>query len=399
MVNLSPALVDTPTFDGIGLPQECRAGAPSSFYKPELDMLRCFAFFGVFVAHSTQGYSIDFMLQHHVPLWLAKSGLGLAQAGMYGVDLFFVLSSYLITTLLLREKEARGNLNIRAFYVRRVLRIWPLYYCFIGLAALVPFLNPHHGFSLRYVLSFFLLMGNWGFIVWGVPATVAMPLWSVSVEEQFYLLWPPVVARLSRRQIIFAVGIMICVTNVVRPLAALTGERWIQLWMNTFAHLDSIAAGILVAVMCRGKILALKYETRIALIASAVCCLATRAYLSFYRTQFDGNVSLLGTLVADPLTAPACAAILIAFVDWPLRSRVLQYLGKISYGLYVYHLTGLLIIDKLMPGGGTGVLHACLRIVFALGLTIAISAVSYSVLEKPFLNLKRRFTFVDSRPV
>jgi peptidoglycan/LPS O-acetylase OafA/YrhL len=398
MISATSAPPDSPAFDCIGVAPGAPGGAPSYFYKPELDMLRCFAFLGVFVVHSAQGYSIDFMVQHRVPLWAAKSGLGLAQAGMYGVDLFFVLSSYLITTLLLREKEARGALNIGAFYVRRILRIWPLYYCFIGLAALVPFLNPHHDFSLRYVLSFFFLMGNWSFIVWGAPATVAMPLWSVSVEEQFYLFWPPVVAKLSRRQIIFAAFIMICVANMVRPLAALTGERWIQLWMNTFGHLDSIAAGILVAVLCRGKILALKYETRIALIACAVCCLATRSYLSFYRTQFDGSVSLLGTLIGDPLTAPACAAILIAFIDLPLRWRVLQYLGKISYGLYVYHLTGLLIIDKLLPGGGAGALHACLRIVFALGLTIAISAVSYGVLERPFLNLKRRYTYIDSRP-
>jgi peptidoglycan/LPS O-acetylase OafA/YrhL len=110
-------------------------------------------------------------------------------------------------------------------------------------------------------------------------------------------------------------------------------------------------------------------------------------------------VSLFGTLIGDPVVALACTAILIGFIDLPFRSRVLQYLGKISFGLYAYHLTGLLIVDKLLPGGDAGPIHACLRIVFALGLTIAISATSYSILERPFLNLKRRFTYIDSRPV
>jgi peptidoglycan/LPS O-acetylase OafA/YrhL len=397
MMSSISAPIDLGTIEDLGLPQVAQA-APS-FYKPELDVLRFFAFLGVFVVHSVEGYSIDFMVLHHIPLWVAQSLVSLAHAGMYGVDLFFVLSAYLITVLLLREKDVRGALNVRAFYLRRILRIWPLYYLFVGLAALIPFLNPHHYFSQRYVLSFLFLIGNWSFIVFGIQKTVAMPLWSVSVEEQFYLFWPPLVARLSRRQIIAAAVIMICVANIFRPFAASMGENRVQLWMNTFSHLDSIAAGILLAVLFRERALSLKYGRRIVLIFFAICCLVARAHFAFGTTQSDGRVSLLGTAIGDPVVPLACTAILIGFIGLPFRSRVLQYLGKISYGLYVYHLTGLLIIDKLLPGGGAGAIHACLRVVFALGLTIAISAASYRIVETPFLNLKRRFTYIDSRPV
>ena len=399
MTSSSVATLNTSTFEGLGTQQVHRAKAAPSFYKPELDILRFFAFLGVFLVHSMEGYSIDFMVHHHIPLWAAKSGSSLAFAGMYGVDLFFVLSAYLITALLLREKDARGDLNVEAFYLRRILRIWPLYYLFIALAALIPFLNPHHYFSMRYVLPFVFLMGNWSFIIFGIQKTVAMPLWSISVEEQFYLFWPPLVARLSRRQIVFAAVIMICVANIFRPFAAAMGQSRTQLWMNSFFHLDSIAAGILLAVLWRGGALSLKIGKRIALVASAVCCLVLRAHFAFGTTPSDEPVSLFGTLIGDPVVALACTAILIGFIDLPFRSRVLQYLGKISFGLYAYHLTGLLIVDKLLPGGDAGPIHACLRIVFALGLTIAISATSYSILERPFLNLKRRFTYIDSRPV
>lgn len=88
-----------------------------------------------------------------------------------------------------------------------------------------------------------------------------------------------------------------------------------------------------------------------------------------------------------------------SFFDLPFRSVVLQYLGKISYGLYVFHLTALLLVDRFFQGGGYGAAHAVARILLTLAVTIAISAISYKVVETPFLNLKNRFTYVRSRPV
>jgi len=124
-------------------------------------------------------------------------------------------------------------------------------------------------------------------------------------------------------------------------------------------------------------------------IGLAVCGLGTFAAF---------NNSLKGTLIGDPLVPLACAAILIGFIDLPLRSPVLQYLGKISYGLYVYHLLGVLLVDNLLPGDRSGV-RALVRLALALGITTLIAAVSYQVVEKPFLDLKKRFTYVRSRPV
>jgi peptidoglycan/LPS O-acetylase OafA/YrhL len=106
-----------------------RPSVKPSFYRPELDVLRFFAFLSVFVYH-TLYVPLDHLVGRGVPMWFAQLQVGISRAGAYGVDLFFALSAYLITELLLREKEYRGTLDVKSFYIRRILRIWPLYYVF-----------------------------------------------------------------------------------------------------------------------------------------------------------------------------------------------------------------------------------------------------------------------------
>src|SRR5580704_10177801 len=97
-----------------------------SFYRPELDALRFFAFLAVFLFHFNR--PVDLYVQHGIPRVVALTATSLIQGGVFGVDLFFVLSAYLITELLIREKEVCGSLDVKGFYLRRILRIWPLYF-------------------------------------------------------------------------------------------------------------------------------------------------------------------------------------------------------------------------------------------------------------------------------
>jgi peptidoglycan/LPS O-acetylase OafA/YrhL len=369
-------------------------GRAKSFYKPELDVLRFFAFFSVFVFHIAD-YPTAFLVQHHFPPRLAVVWLSFVHAGMYGVDLFFLLSAYLITELLLREKESMGRLDIGAFYLRRILRIWPLYYLFIAMAFLVPALNPNHLFSVKYLLAFLFLMGNWSFIGYGIVNSVVIPLWSVSVEEQFYLLWPPLVARLSRCQIIAAAIVMIFLANSARIVTVLMHQILPQAWMNSFAHLDSIAAGILIATLWRGRTMKIGYSARALMLLAGAGCLAVVAHF----VELDGQLLPGGWLIGSPMVPLACTAILLSFFDLPIHIAVLRYLGKISYGLYVFHFAGIWVVDRMLPGGGAGAAHAAIRFVAALLTTIAMAMVSYKFVETPFLNLKKRFTYVKSRPV
>jgi peptidoglycan/LPS O-acetylase OafA/YrhL len=379
----------------ISRPWIATAPAQNRFYRPELDALRFFAFLGVFAVH-VGNYPIEYLEQRHIPQAVGRILVGLVRGGSYGVDVFFALSAYLITELLLREKQRFGRLDVPAFYLRRMLRIWPLYYLAVLVAACVPFFNPTDQFSAHYSIPFLVFLGNWSFVWYGWPITVADPLWSVSIEEQFYLLWPPLVAKLTRRGMIYTSLVLIVIANAVRLYAAALGEGKEHLWANTFAHVDTIAIGILLATWLRGSTPQLSTRTRLAMIALGLACFVMRGY--FIILPGGDKLSVLGTLFGYPAITFGCAAILIAFIGLPVRSPTLRYLGKISYGLYVYHMACALVIDKFVPGD-PGIPHALLRIALILGLTVAISGASYALIESPFLKLKRRFTFVESRPV
>lgn len=364
-----------------------------AFYRPELDILRFFAFLLVFMVHIAS-FSVEDLVAHQVPRKLAIVLSGLGRGGAYGVDVFFVLSAYLITQLLLREKEKYGTLHVKAFYIRRILRIWPLYYLFIPLVTLCPWLNPTHEFTWRYAVPFLLLVGNWSFVIYGWTTSLAVPLWSVSVEEQFYLLWAPLVARLSRRRIAITACAMICTANAVRWSVFLRHGTSLQLWANTFAHLDSFAGGILLAVFLRGKVPTIPIFARILMIVAGVSCFAVRGH--FVTILETDQLGWYSTVLGYPLIAVSCTMIVWAFIGLPFRFRPLVYLGKISYGLYVYHMMCIFFADRIL-GAGHGLPRLVVRVALALGMTTLVSSLSYNLLEKPFLKLKNVVTFVPSR--
>jgi peptidoglycan/LPS O-acetylase OafA/YrhL len=370
------------------------------FYRPELDLLRFFAFFGVFFFHSAL-YGPEFFAKHHLPGFILVLESSLAKAGAYGVDLFFLLSAYLITELLLREKLHRGALDVTAFYIRRILRIWPLYFAFIALVALVPALNPNHEFGPHYVIPFLLLGGNWSLVAFGFPGTsVAVPLWSVSVEEQFYLLWPPIVSKLSRRYILVAAVVMIAIANATRISALLLHAHHPQVWCNTLARLDPMAFGIILAVVLRGGIPHFRTALRLMLLLFG---LLDMVLVARYADLNSPLIPLFWkrTLLGYPAVAIGCALVLLAFLGSRSRlieSAALRYLGKISYGLYVFHELAISISDRILTMSHN-MLRGGLRFVLALAITMLLAAISYRFLEAPFLDLKRKFTHVPSRPV
>ncbi len=218
-----------------------------SFYRPELDSLRFVAFLGVLIFHAMP-LSLDFYTGSGVPSLVGAAICGAVTSGAFGVDLFFALSAFLITTLLLRERETNGRVDVRSFYIRRILRIWPLYFAFILFAVALQLVVKSQHLGLPYVAGFFLLAGNWIYVLYGLPHSIAIPLWSISIEEQFYLTWPLIVRGVSRRRMAgFAVAVLVIAT--VARLALVLG-RYPQaaIEYNTLARLDPIALGILLAL-------------------------------------------------------------------------------------------------------------------------------------------------------
>src|SRR6478609_6198079 len=215
------------------------------FYRPELDALRFFAFLGVFIFHAAPR-TMDFYNAAGYPHWLSSLLISVFGAGAYGVDLFFALSAYLITNLLLRERAATGALDLRGFYMRRILRIWPLYLAFVAFAAVFAALVPGQHLPMKYVVGYSLLAGNWVYVFYGLPASFAVPLWTVSIEEQFYLAWPLALRRASIQAVAaIAVGLLL-VANFWRVALAIAGAPLEHMEYNTFTRLDPIALGILI---------------------------------------------------------------------------------------------------------------------------------------------------------
>ena len=377
--------------------------ATGRFHRPELDRLRFAAFFLVFLHHampaSTAGY-----IDAGLPRIAAQGLAAFARAGGFGVDLFFALSAYLITELLLREQARTGTIAVRKFYIRRILRIWPLY--FLALLVLAPAMSwivPGEAMPAGHLAGYLLLSGNWASAFWGFPASSFALLWSVSIEEQFYLLWPWLTRRFSARLPVLA-AMMLVLAWSTRVLTAAGGIEHPGVWCNTLARLDPIAGGALMAFYLQGRGSRISPSGRGLLVVGGV--------LLMIGLGAVGNLAGWQSLYTYPLATTACLGILCGSLSadqepaprrassaWHVMQRgansVLGHLGKISFGLYVFHVAVIRVTEAFWGGQFNRLtLDAA-----ALLLTILAATVSYRFLETPFLRLKERFAVVSSRPV
>jgi len=370
--------------------------AMERFYRPELDALRFFAFFGVFIFHAAP-HTRDFYETAGAPQWLSSFLLSVFGAGAYGVDLFFVLSAYLITSLLLRERDLTGTVDLRGFYLRRILRIWPLYLSFVAFATIAGRFFPSQQLSASYVLGFTFLAGNWVYVFHGLPHSFAIPLWTVSIEEQFYLTWPLALRKVTRRRLAFlAIGLLL-LAHLLRAWMVMTGAAVNPMEYNTFTRLDPIALGILVALF-HDHLPQLAGWQRWALTISGVAvCIAAYAMSAL---ENDAPMSTWRLAASHSLTAVGSLAIMLSVLGTThpfFRNKALIYLGKISYGLYVIHELAHLLAKQIYPAASP--LRVFVQSSLALAITIALAAASYRWLESPFLQLKERYAHVRSRPV
>ena len=375
-------------------------GATERFYHPELDSIRFFLFCGVWVYHALPRQESLYTARHFPPL-AAFLITSISKACMCSLDVFFILSAFLITELLLREKELKGTPDLKAFYIRRLLRIWPLYFFMIALAGLLSVFDRSQVLGWDYLLCFLLFAGNWIMSLRGFPrAQIIGPLWSVSFEEQFYLLWPLVVRRAPKRTIFRIAIALLALATVARFILLLKHQGGEPIWYDSFARLDSIACGILLAVMLhRRTMIGLGLPARLALLlVGLLAWLAVGRYCGL----LDRFPTLTGGMIGYPLMSLGGVAIFLSVLGAPqdgvafMKYSGLVYLGKLSYGLYAYHFLGFRLSHYLFRGyhhsHGWSLSWLC-----ALTITFLVAAASFKWLESPFLRLKQtRFTHVPS---
>jgi peptidoglycan/LPS O-acetylase OafA/YrhL len=383
---------------------------PGGFaYNPALDGIRAFAIIGVLGRH------YEF---RGGPIW---------EAGNLGVDVFFVLSGFLITTLLLRERHGTGRISLRNFYARRALRLLPLLAVVLLVSLGIYFFTSESTLGRPTpsgILATAFYYANW-FLVWGREGLgVLSPAWSLSVEEQFYLVWPIVVVGLlalgAKRGVLLGValggaaasaawrvhsisvappdfvGLYLVLTN--RRVFASGGapaERFERSYFGSDTHADVILVGCAAAIVLVWIAPLLTPALRRAIGYAGIVAAGFIAIVMFDQLTF-GQVwwFTYGVVLLE-----CCVAVLIAAVVLNARSLLSRFLalaplvwiGRRSYGIYLIHMFVFTFLRReIVDFGDWG------SLVFQVTVVMILAALSFRYIEQPALRLKDRFA-VGSR--
>jgi peptidoglycan/LPS O-acetylase OafA/YrhL len=337
---------------------------------PQLDAVRGLAILVVMAHNISPKYPVL-----HSEKWFRN--------GWMGVDLFFALSGFLITGLLLDTKVSEGY--FKNFYARRCLRIWPLYYALLFfMFVFVRFVSPSEYLDVVRTASpwwaFPLFLQNF---LLPVSTNAAGPLavtWSLAIEEQFYLFCAPLVRFCSSANLRRIAIVEICVSPALRYYLALDH---VDLYTNVFCRLDALMAGMLLALLVRSTNFApLKFlnQAWILLITTAPLALVAESYGARWIT-FTFTALASTAFIYVSMFSPQ------RWLQTALANRFLIYTGIISYGLYLLHK---------IPFGMVQMLHldrrySWLPLPFIIAMSYALAALSWNLLEKPLLGLKRFF--------
>jgi peptidoglycan/LPS O-acetylase OafA/YrhL len=341
---------------------------------------------------AVRGLAVLLVLMHNTDVYPSLHLSLIANNGWMGVDLFFVLSGFLITGILLDAKKSEGY--FKNFYARRCLRIWPLYYAaLLFMFVIVPMLRPseaHTIFDARSSPWWSYLLFIQNFLV-PIPSSATGLLgvtWSLAVEEQFYLVWPLVVRFFNPSQLRNTAIAVVCVSPVLRFYLSSHG---VDIYSNTFCRLDGLMFGALLALLVRSR-----NFVPSKLLAPAWVALVVAAPLAIVTDNSGFNARwVVFSLVAMASVSFVYLALFSKqrWLQLILSSRFLIYSGTISYGIY--------ILQKI-PLDAAKTFHLDRYGYLALPITAAttyvLAALSWNFLEKPFLKLKRFFAADDVKP-
>jgi peptidoglycan/LPS O-acetylase OafA/YrhL len=372
-----------------------------SYYRPELDALRLYAFLLVYLNHSLPSganHTIDGFAKNFAALIYQ-----FANACRFGLSLFFTLSAFLICELLIREKRAVGTVKVRQFYIRRILRIWPLYYFALGLGLILCFLPGAPTDSLSKLGYYAVFLGAWSTVHLGWIDNPVYPLWSISVEEQFYLLAPLFIKFFDRRSIRRFCFIIIAVANCCLFYLGWHRVDDDGVWPNAFVQFECFAAGILLSLALNGRLPRLQWWKRLLLFACSWPC-----WLLAWRAQSVAIFALTGQaaswLLVSGYALASLGSVMVLYSFLGAGSRRFPawviYLGRISFGLYVFHAFAIELMHAILPHSErySPVMFA-LRLGITLGVTVIMAALSYRIVETPLLRIKKRHTVIESSPL
>lgn len=357
---------------------------PTADFKhiPALDGIRGIAVLAVLVYHGR--YAVPALAPLTKNLYL-------------GVDVFFVLSGFLITSILLKERSQTGTISLKNFYVRRFLRLVPAYWAFL---IFVYFLGSTFSSEAQSALLYndwnftaaFLYLSNWQHVVAypNIPGAL-IHLWSLAVEEQFYiafslLMWIFIKFKATRRQMLCTLGGFILIAAATRAFRLANGMPLSTVITSTETRIDGLLIGVLAGMIFMWKILpAPFYRSRRFKALAALSLIVIGAIFALAVK----SIFFYGTLM--PVFSLAVAVLLLylaagarTYAHGLLEFAPLQFTGRISYGLYMWNIIGFIIASNLFASG-IGIF------LFGAALSFGFALISYYKIEEPFLKLKSRF--------
>lgn len=325
--------------------------------------------------------SILAVIWHHCHIFSDQSW-NISAAGAQGVTLFFAISGFLIVTLLLRERDAHGAIQLSKFYARRALRIFPLYYLVLCIYVVVVWIFERHtkpGFEFfNNLLYFATYTSNWFVSLEG--RVIFYFVWSLAVEEQFYMVWPWVERHFTSKIAFIAMAVIVLVVGVWQLFSSAGVAMAAKLPL-------AIGGGVLLAHCLhskRGFALAWAFlGWRWCSAAMAVLCLVLLAY------PFGGSAVLAS--FAFVLLVGACVIREDHGLALSLKWSPLVYIGTISYGMYLLHMLSKNAVQRI--AGAVIGSHLPDSVLFAATVAVSICAatLSFRYFEKPFLRIKSRF--------
>jgi peptidoglycan/LPS O-acetylase OafA/YrhL len=369
-------------------------------YFPHLDVTRFIAAFMIIILHGYEAWTGWF---GQIGSFSTGDYKTLSKFGQYpdrfihnmgmGVDLFFLLSGFLITYLLLEEKKVFGKIDLKRFYVRRILRIWPVYFLIIALGPMlvnwVEFQPPDYWPNILFWNNFHAIRIH----DWPYPFA---HYWSVCIEEHFYLVWPFVIMLIPRKHMLTTFIALICVSIGYRTYAYFGSDApFFPLFVHTLSRFDVLVLGAIAAYFYAEKPFHFKLGTWLRLMLWAVLLLAlfvdnttdwSSAFAALFKKYF--YMGIIGVLLLDHNFNPN-------YPHWLKQNSFVHYLGKISYGIYMYgNLLYPIIVKRIMWEHHSTNLYLFAGLVLCFSILVPI--ISYELIEKPFLRLKSRFSLLKT---
>ncbi len=348
-------------------------------YYQNLDGLRGIAAIMVVICH--------FFLMNSVEHYIGSKAYGqFSKFGQHGVSLFFVLSGFVITRILINNKSEDNY--FRQFYWRRFLRIFPLYYLFLFLWYwILPLIVHNDILPLHKQIPFYFYFQNFDWLTHVSQEAPGQPYhyWSLAVEEHFYLIWPLVIYITPAKHVS---KVIIGMILLVIPIKILFLNHGISINKTTFTRFDQILLGALLAYLESNNQLfeRSQFFKKLFKILLLVCLpLAVYVFANkgrFHELKEVVKYNLLGLIFFAIIGLVILSKAKAGFNKF-LESKVMQYLGTISYGIYVWHAAALLLVDKLML---TKIWP--LDFLFTLILTLIMAHCSYFYYEKKILKYK-----------